>query len=243
MKKLFALICVCSTLYSCGIVDKGEKIVFGLGEIYYKDGISAKEAENFGTYLYRKDIFNIEGKKVIQLVRKNDTLTMRLVTNENYIKDPSYIQSTRLFAAELSSAVFSDAPLNAELMTPYFNTETTIKAFGRKVLTRDGNYYYSYSIGENKGASLFMYLKDSLSFFTNFEGSLLVNETPEQFEIEIVTPESIEESPATLYTYKLVALSVAKKYFGSIKSPVSLKVYNLSHKLQKEQVFKDGKWE
>ncbi len=242
MKKLIALLITSSLLYSCGIIDKGEKVVYGLGEIYYKDGVSQTEAENFGNYLYRKDIFNIEGKKVVQLVRKNDTLTMRFVTNENYIKDPAYIHNTKLFAAEISSAVFNDMPLNTELMTPYFNTETEIKAFGRKILTKDGNYYYSYSMGENRGASLFIYLSDSLEFLTNFEGWVLVNDRQDSFEMEIGTPDDITTSPATLYTYKLVALSVAKKYYGEIKLPIEFSIYGLDHKLQKKLTFNDGAW-
>lgn len=244
MKKMHFLLF--STLFifsSCGIIDKGEKRIFGLGEIYFKEGVSAQEAENLGNFLYRKGIFDIDGKRVIQLVRKNDTLTLRAVTNENYISDSAYQRNMKLLSAEISSAVFSDMPVNTELISPYFNTKAYIPAFGRKILTQKGNYYYSYSMGEEKAASLFIYLSDSLEFFTNFEGSVLLHDMGEEFRIEISGTDETVGLPATQYTYKLIALSLARKYYGEIKNPISLQIYNLKNELQSTSIFRDGKWE
>lgn len=241
-RNVFLWIASLLLISSCGIIDKGEKLIFGLGEVYYKDGVSAKEAEALGNYLYKNDIFTIEGKKVIQLLRVKDTLTMRVVTNENYIKDSAYIQNMRLLTAEISSAVFNDQPINTDLITPYFNTESHIKAFGRKILTREGNYYYSYSIGEEAAAEIFIYLNDSLEFFTNFEGSLLVNDLSNQFEVEICATDQILGSPATSYTYKMVALSIGKRYLKELKKPIILRTFNLKHELYKTYIFENGTW-
>ena len=98
-------------------------------------------------------------------------------------------------------------------------------------------------MGEEKAASLFIYLSDSLEFFTNFEGSVLLHDKGEEFRIEISGTDETVGLPATQYTYKLIALSLARKYYGEIKNPISLQIYNLKNELQSTSIFRNGKWE
>lgn len=229
-------------LSSCQLFNRGEKLMFGLGEVYYKDGITQQEAEKFGNYLYQQHIFDESGSKVIQLVRKNDTATMRIVTSKEYINKASYQGNMRFLAAELSSTVFNNQPLNCELTNEYLNTEVKIPAFGRKLLIMDGNFYFSYRLGEQSAASLFRYMEDSLDFFAAVKGAVVLDKLNDEFVMQIMTsPEQMQER-STIYTYQLVAQQLAIKAMKTQSPRIRLDLLDRNYAVNKTYLFNEQGW-
>ncbi len=230
------------SLSSCQLFNRGEKLMFGLGEVYYKDGISKEEAEKFGNYLYQKDIFDESGTKIIQLVRKNDTATMRIVTNPEYINRAGYQGNMRFLAAELSSTVFNNQPLNCELTNEYLSTKVHIPAFGRKLLIMDGEFYFSFRLGEQRAASLFRYMEDSLDFFSAVNGAVVLDLQDDQFIMQIMTDPEVLKQRATIYTYQLVALQLAMRETKSANPKVRLDMLDRSYAVAKTYTYDGQGW-
>lgn len=229
-------------LSSCQLFNRGEKLMFGLGEVYYKDGIRKDEAEKFGNYLYQKDIFDENSSKIIQLVRKNDTATMRVVTHPEYIHKAGYQGNMRFLAAELSSTVFNNQPLNCELTNEYLNTKVKIPAFGRKLLTMDGEFYFSFRLGESSAASLFRYMEDSLDFFSAVNGAVVLDKQDGFFIMQVVTDPEIREQKATMYTYQLVALQLAAREMKTHNPQLRLDLLDRSYAIVRTYRYDGQQW-
>lgn len=121
MSLLFAAL-----LTSCGS-DFGKKITKENIEVFYKDGVTASEAEQLADMLYRgdKQVNKDTRQKSIQAVKRGDTVVFRMVLADES-RAGSVDEATMLSMANtISDSVFKSAPVNVELTDNRFKTLRT----------------------------------------------------------------------------------------------------------------------
>ncbi len=127
MKKLVFSLFLASSLMSC--TNYGKKVTSGNVEVYYKDGISEKEAKQTADLLYdglKASGGDLTDKKSGQLtLGMKDTIIYRMVVNKEKLKLVKDVVFNRMGNA-LSSMVFQDMPVNVELTDDKFETFKTI---------------------------------------------------------------------------------------------------------------------
>ena len=127
MKKLVFSLILATSLMSC--TNYGKKVTSGNVEVYYKDGISEKEAKQTADLLYeglKASGGDLTDKKSGQLTRgMKDTIIYRMVVNKEKLKLVKDVVFNRMGNA-LSSMVFQDMPVNVELTDDKFETFKTI---------------------------------------------------------------------------------------------------------------------
>jgi hypothetical protein len=110
-------------LTSCGS-DFGKKVTKENIEVYYKDGITAGEAEQLADMLYRgdKQVNKDTRQKSIQTIKRGDTVVFRMVLADES-KAGSVEEATMLAMANtISDSIFKSAPVNVELTDKRFKT-------------------------------------------------------------------------------------------------------------------------
>lgn len=112
-------------LVSCQ--DYGKKVVKGPIEMYYKDGITADQAQqaaNLFAYIDSMQNNNTKTTKSMQLCKKQNVLCFRMVAEKEKlagVPDNSFFMIGNL----LSDSVFHGAPVNVELTNNKFETFQT----------------------------------------------------------------------------------------------------------------------
>jgi len=117
MKPAMAFLLTLIVLTSCD--NYGKKVTEGTIETYYKDGVSKEEATRTAAFMSKLSRGGAE-RKSFQLVRKNDTLCLRMVVDEAKMKsidDKNFLAITML----VSDSVFSGAPVKLDLTDNKFN--------------------------------------------------------------------------------------------------------------------------
>jgi hypothetical protein len=128
-KNLFLISMVIFAMASCSAY--GTKTTKGPVEVYYKEGISAGEAQQTANLLYIIDSSannNTTATKSYQLCKKRDTVCFRMVADRSKLKgidDNSFF----IIGNMISDSIFNHAPLNVELTN---NTFETFKTFTYK---------------------------------------------------------------------------------------------------------------
>jgi uncharacterized lipoprotein NlpE involved in copper resistance len=123
MKKSF-LVFSLSILTLLGCNNYGDKVSKGHVDIYYKDGIDKKAAQHTAEVLYSIDSSfnnNTTVTKSFQLINADDTITFRMVVNEeqaSVLADDSFLAISNI----ISENVFDSKPVNIELTDNRFNS-------------------------------------------------------------------------------------------------------------------------
>jgi hypothetical protein len=99
MKKLCALLFVFVFVTACA--DYGEKKVFNGTEVYYKDGVTAEQAEKLGKSLVDLG-FADGGYKSVQFVKEGENYIFKMVIKEVFLDNDSYENIFKFFPKELS---------------------------------------------------------------------------------------------------------------------------------------------
>lgn len=94
--------------------DRGNRLEFNGGELFYTSAITQVEATRLGNYLVREQFFNGD-PKTVQLNRTGRTYEFRFVTKKGIEQDVDMIASLKEFGAAMSKDVFSSAPLDLHL--------------------------------------------------------------------------------------------------------------------------------
>ena len=131
IKQILSALCLALLLNSCN--DYGKKVSSGPIDVYYKDGISETDAKNIARVIAdidRTQNNNSKDTKSFQLLKKNDTVCFRMVTNKESAAtaDASMFQA---LANIVSDSAFNGAPVNVELTDNKF---VTVKAIPYKKL-------------------------------------------------------------------------------------------------------------
>jgi hypothetical protein len=118
MKPALAFLFILVVLTSCD--NYGKKVTEGSIETYYKDGVSKEEATRTAAFMSKLSQGGAE-RKSFQLVRRNDSLCLRMVVDETKMKsidDKNFLAITML----VSDSVFNGAPVNMDLTNDKFKT-------------------------------------------------------------------------------------------------------------------------
>ncbi|HEX8290040.1 MAG TPA: hypothetical protein VF556_18810 [Pyrinomonadaceae bacterium] len=109
-----------------GCSQLGTKLKFDGGELYYTTNVTADEAQALGNNLVESGFFN--GRRIsVQLDKSDSTYQFRMVVKPEFRNDKSYAQTLRLFAAQLSSEVFNDEPVEIHICDESFKTLRVVK--------------------------------------------------------------------------------------------------------------------
>lgn len=123
MVKLLSVLFVLSLVFT-GCKDYGKKIVKDSIEIYYKDGVTADQAQNAANLLAAS--VKTKDTKSIQLIKKNDVYCYRMVTDKDKLASSGMPDETFFqIGNEISDNIFNGAPVNVELTDDKFETFKT----------------------------------------------------------------------------------------------------------------------
>ncbi len=164
-KTIFAAIAAISLLSSCQ--NYGDKVSKDFVEVYYKDNITKEQAQQTLELLHPS--WNEPGnKKSVQLAKVNDTITFRMVINQEKAKDiPD--ESYLLVANNLSGTVFKGEPVNVDLTSNSFETIRTLhfqkmdlkeEDYGEKVSTGNIDVYALNGFDVSQANTLARYLDE-----------------------------------------------------------------------------------
>ena len=128
MKKISSLLLLTSVLIIAGCTNYGKKATHGHIEFYYKDGISAEQAQRAADLFYSIDSAgnNSKTEKSVQLIKVNDTVCFRMVVDEKKAKEMSD-DIFNAIGSIFSDSVFNHAPVKLELTDNTFNTIRIVK--------------------------------------------------------------------------------------------------------------------
>ena len=127
LKKLTPVFLIAVSLLASSCTDYGKKVSKKHIEVYYKDGITETEANGTASLLYSIDSAynNSRDTKSMQLVKTNDTVTYRMVVNQDRLADVGE-GAFLAIGIMLSDSVFHHAPVNVDLTDNHFKTIKTI---------------------------------------------------------------------------------------------------------------------
>ena len=115
-------------LVACNVNNYGTKVSKDYLEIFYKKGISDKEADKTLELLY--PLWRTEGdktgKKSVQLTKTGDSVNFRMVTDPAQLSGIT-AETIGSFLKLMSDSLFSKAPVNLVLCDPQFKEMKTIR--------------------------------------------------------------------------------------------------------------------
>lgn len=104
----------------------GEKLEYNGGEVYYTDNVTKQEAQKLGEYLVKENFF--DGKpKTVQLDKSGSTYQFRMVVQKEKQNDEATANIMKLFAGQISSDVFDNAPVEMHICNEKLETLKVIK--------------------------------------------------------------------------------------------------------------------
>jgi hypothetical protein len=109
-----------------GCSQHGTKLEFNGGELYYTANVTADEAQKLGDSLVEWGVFDGE-RKSVQLDKSDSTYQFRAVIKTELRNDKSYAKKLKLFAAQLSSEVFDEEPVEIHICDENFKTIRVVK--------------------------------------------------------------------------------------------------------------------
>lgn len=189
----------------CGLFSEhGTKLRFGASELYYKDGITAEEADKLGKYLLLQGFFDDENPKTAQITKRNDTYVFRMYTEDDYIKDASFERTIRFAAMDFSTDVFNGAKVDMELTDGRLETQKTINAPGTRMDQGTATIYRSYAVDAATAQKVTDYLV-SIGFIGTKPLTIAYDIEGDDFIYEILTAEGAENNPDVVDANKAIA--------------------------------------
>ena len=128
MKKINSLLFVSVLLILAACTNYGKKATHGHIEFYYKDGITAAEAQHAADLFFWIDSIsnNPSVQKSVQLIKDKDTVCFRMVVDEKKSKDMPD-DTFNAIGTIFSDSVFNHAPVKLELTDNKFKTIHAVK--------------------------------------------------------------------------------------------------------------------
>ncbi len=209
MKKLILPLLAVLMLAACS--NYGKKVKEGHIEVYYKEGISATEAEKTAKALYSADTEagNKAVRKSFQLMREGETVIFRMVVDKEKAKDMGD-ENFSPIALLVSEKAFDGKPVDMELTDTKFKTlrsiaykktaseDLNIATFGEKVTEGNTEVYYKGATAE-EASRLAAYMNDYFKPETIYSFQLLKDEI-ENYTVKMVgNPEKINTISVSLF--------------------------------------------
>lgn len=207
---LFSLIAL-TGLAAC--TNYGKKVTDGNIEVYYKDGFTKSEAEKTARALSELDKSNgnKSTRKSFQLTRESDTITLRMVVNEEkarQMEDDAF----NAIAQVISEKVFGNKPVAMQLTDKKFKTirdiaykepamsidDANTRAFGEKVIVGKTEVYIQ-GDAKPEAEKLAAYLEDYFKPQDTYSYQLLKDEAGNYTVKMVGNPDKINTLPVSLF--------------------------------------------
>lgn len=189
----------------CGMFSEhGTKLNFGAGELYYKDGITAEEADKLGKYLLVQGFFDDENPKSAQITKRNDTYVFRMVTQDDYIKDASFERTIRFASMDFSADVFNGAKVDVELTDDQLVTQKTVTSPGSRTERATATIYRLNEVDAATAQKVTDYL-EKIGFIGTKPITIVYGIEGDDFVYEILTAEGAEKNADVVDANKAIA--------------------------------------
>ncbi len=124
ISSIFAIALLLTVGLACN--QYGTKLEYNGGEVYYTDKVTETEAKKLGEYLVKEEFF--DGKpKTVQLDKAGAVYQFRMVVQKEKQSDEQTMELMKVFAGQLSSDVFNDAPVEMHVCDESLKTIRVIK--------------------------------------------------------------------------------------------------------------------
>jgi hypothetical protein len=206
-------IIIITALLAVACKHYGKKIKEGHIEVYYKDGITERQAQKTA-----KSIFNLDTdaganppRKSFQLGRNGENIILKMVVNQEKAKDmgDEYFSPIALM---ISKDAFYGKPVDMELTDTRFNTirsipykkpevspdEMNTKAFGEKVTAGNAEVYIQ-GAGKDEALRLAAFLNDYFKPESLFSFQLLKDEAENYIVKMVGNPDKVHTLPVSLF--------------------------------------------
>lgn len=104
----------------------GTMLEFNGGELYYTKNVNEAETKKLGEYLVKEGFFD-GVRKTVQLDKSGSTYQFRMVVQKEKQNDDATAEVMKTFAKEVSSAVFSNAPVEMHICDESLKTLKVVK--------------------------------------------------------------------------------------------------------------------
>ena len=105
----------------CGCSDYGERLQFGKGRIYYREGVSEEIARRVGKFLSEQGLkpgqpyFDDEDRRDVQVLRDGDRYIVRFFVREDQLKPGLTVGFEDLMKPALEQKVFEGEKIGLQL--------------------------------------------------------------------------------------------------------------------------------
>lgn len=217
MKKITGVIVVIGfIIQGCGLFsDYGNKLTFGAGEVFYKDGVTHEEAEKLGNYLLQQAFFDDESPKSVQIVKKDGTYIFRMVTQESYIRDEKFERTVQFITMDLSADVFDNAKVDVHLTNETFETQKEVPFFGVKKRYANTSIYRSLDVDATTADQVTDYLT-SIGFIDEVgEMTISYRIEGDDFIYEFIANDKVEYDTEVIDANKAIAGLISAKILSN----------------------------
>lgn len=190
-------------LPACGS-DHGAQKTFAAGELYYKDGATAEDADKLGQYLQAVGFFDEETPYSTQLVKRGNTYVFRFSVEDKAIQDESFARILRFMAMDISADVFDNTPVDIEMTDGEFIPLRSIPSPGSRTGSGKASIYRANEVDPATADKVTAYLTQ-IGFIGNKEITLSYARQGDDFIYEFVTDEGAENQPELVNANKTIA--------------------------------------
>lgn len=235
---LLFTVCAISTLQSCHLFfsDYGEKMTFGAGELFYKDGVTGDEAKKLGDYLLSEGFFTEENPNSVQITKKDDVYIFHMVTKDEYVKDDNFAQTAGFMAMDLSTDVFDKAKVNIELADENFKTQKEIPCPGIRI-DRDSTFIYRrFEVDADIANEVTDYLVE-IEFIGNQPTVISYGIEGDDFLLEAVMADGAELDKAVVNANKTICGLISAEILDS--KPIKMHFLNEDYSIKSVYTFEE----
>lgn len=202
-----------TVLFAASCSNYGKKVKEGHIEVYYKEGITERQAEKTAKSIYDLDADsrNEPARKSFQLLRDGETIILKMVVNQEKAKDMGD-EFFSPIAAMISEDAFDGKPVDMELTDTKFKRirsiaykkqgatrdEANTEAFGEKIT--DGNAeVFIQGASKDEATRLAAFMNDYFKPESVFSFQLLKDEA-ENYTVKMVgNPDKVNTLPVSMF--------------------------------------------
>ena len=182
----------------------GNQVMYGAGELFYKDGATQDDAEKLGNYLLSVGFFDDETPHSTQLIKRGDTYVFRMSVQEDAIQNGDLERSLRFMSMDISADVFPGTKVDVELTDNDFDTKKTIPSPGVRSNQGKATIYRSFDVDAATADQVTAYLT-KIGFIGNKELILSYGIQGDDFLYELITAEGAEKDKDVVEANKAIA--------------------------------------
>jgi len=193
--------------------ERGERLTFKKGELYYQGPVTEAQAKSVGEYLVQEQFFSDDHGVTVQLDQQQDIYRMRFVIDPAHVDDPlTAIQFGRV-GANVSQAALAGAPIEVALCDAYLEP---IKVLPQttKLTFRKGELYYTAPVTEQEAQEVGKLLVELQFFSDERESTVHLSRDGDANQLRFVVNPSLASDPETLAAFSTVSSVIAENALG-----------------------------